>query len=415
MRARWVVLISVFVVICAGAFFAGRAAVSQEGVPAEATLTSSDATLKFNPVSVSFVSPDSGWALGTIPCKKYSSCLSLLQTTNAGRSWLAKILPHSLIKAADRNVASLSTDFSGAPGLNVRFANERDGWIYGSLPGPVPKSGNNPLTNETILWSTHDGGQLWTKQFLKKVNPQGGIFDLEASARTVYLLAWYKSDEAIVESSPVGEDNWRASNATRLYLPAGGAQPVGAIFLKGKSGWLVVGNDRGISASARLNSADSWVRWTPPCQSVGDSYTVLAVTTTRKLFAECVMGGFASPLSRAAPRGASIDSTWLYISDNAGQNFAAGPELGRSDVNFEWILASPTPSTILIARNYSPHEQMLASFDGGRHWSVVYSGDVSFVRFVSPTEGVALVQSSNDHNQLIITFDGGRHWSPISV
>jgi hypothetical protein len=126
------------------------------------------------------------------------------------------------------------------------------------------------------------------------------------------------------------------------------------------------------------------------------------------------MGGFASPLSRTAPRGATIGSTWLYFSNNAGRTFVAGPELGRNNVYFGSVLAAPKPATILITRNISPHQELVASFDGGRHWNVVYFGNVSFVHFVSSTEGVALVQPTKGSNQLIMTFDGGYHWFPIT-
>jgi photosystem II stability/assembly factor-like uncharacterized protein len=125
------------------------------------------------------------------------------------------------------------------------------------------------------------------------------------------------------------------------------------------------------------------------------------------------MGGFASPLSSAAPRGAVLGSTWLYTSDDAGRTFTSGPELGSGNVYFGSVLASPRPSTILVTRNIAPHQELLASFDAGRHWTVVYAGTVSYLHFVDATEGFALAQRSKGRTQLIMTFDGGYNWFAV--
>jgi len=125
------------------------------------------------------------------------------------------------------------------------------------------------------------------------------------------------------------------------------------------------------------------------------------------------MGGFASPLSRMAPSGATIDSTWLYASKNAGRTFTARTELARSNVYFGSVLASPTATTILLTRNIAPRQELVASFDGGQHWTTVYFANVYFARFVSTSEGVALVHPSKSPNQLIMTFDGARHWASV--
>ncbi len=226
-------------------------------------------------------------------------------------------------------------------------------------------------------------------------------------------MALNKSFSVTVESSPVGQDNWHVSDSRGLPTPAGGGSPSGAIVLAGSHGWLVEGNDRGTTGSAQLNNVGRWVPWTAPCESVGDSLAVPAASTSSHLIVECVMGGFAYPLSSTAPRGATLGSTWLYVSDNAGRTFTAGPELGRVGQYFGPVLASPEPKTILMTRNIAPHQELRASFDGGRHWSVVYFGDVLFLHFVSSTEGLALVQPSKGPNQLIMTYDGGIHWSPV--
>ncbi|MBW4079651.1 MAG: hypothetical protein HIU84_14335 [Acidobacteria bacterium] len=297
--------------------------------------------------------------------------------------------------------------------MNVRFANKADGWIYGTLPVPSKVNSQSSTTFKPAIWATHDGGLTWKIQPQPWINSQGPILDLEASSSTVYLMALDKSFNVTVESSPVGRNDWQVSDDQGLSTPAGGGSLSGAIVLSGTHGWLVEGNDRGTTGSAQLNDSGQWVPWTAPCESVGNSLTVPAAPTSSHLIVECVMGGFASPLSSAAPRGAAIGSIWLYTSDNAGQTFTAGPELARGSESIGSVLTSPKPTTVLITRTISSNQELLASFDGGHRWRVVYFGNIFFGHFVNPVEGVALVHSTKDTNQMIMTFDGGYNWFPV--
>jgi hypothetical protein len=359
---------------------------------------------------VTFVSLSTGWALGTAPCAPGGTCLALRETTDAGRSWSSRPLPASLLGAADHKVDGAPADLWGGSefGLNVRFADPRDGWIYGGLevPGSVGPA----------LWSTHDGGLSWQEQ------PTAGltwsIFDLEAAAGRVYLMAEKTGWAGVtVESSPVARDDWHAVLA--LGNNAGGAEPSGTIVLQGRSGWLVEGNDRGTAGSARLDANGQWVAWTPPCASVGNSFAAPAASSASNLVAVCVMGGFASGLSKAAPPRATLGSSWLYFSDNGGTTFAAGPELGLQGYSFGDVLASPSPGAVLLSRAYfgngDVNEQDLrASLDGGHHWSVVYRGQLFYLGFTSPAQGVGIVQSSKRTTTMIMTFDGGHQWGPVT-
>ncbi len=418
MHARKLVIIVAIVVLGAGLFLAGRASVANTPSSTTTSSTSGVVNGSFSPISVNFSSLERGWVLGTTSCHTGTTCLSLRRSTNAGRSWIVSPLPQLLLSRADRQVlgspailygTSAGDDISN---LNVHFANADDGWIYGSLAVPTKVNGQQSAIFKPVFWSTHDGGLVWKIQPQSWIYAQGPVIDLEATSSTVYLMALNKSFNVTVESSPVGEDRWHVSDSKGLSTPAGGGPLWGAIVLSGSNGWLVEGNDRGTTGSAQLNGSGRWVPWTAPCESVGDSMAVPAASTSSYLIVECVMGGFASPLSKTAPPGATLGSTWLYVSTNAGRTFTAGPELGQGRVYFGSAIASPKPTTILITRS-SPNQELLASFDGDRHWTVVYFGDVTFMHFVSSTEGVALVQSPKGPNQLIMTFDGGHKWFSI--
>jgi hypothetical protein len=131
--------------------------------------------------------------------------------------------------------------------------------------------------------------------------------------------------------------------------------------------------------------------------------------------AVCVMGGFAAPLSPAAPRGARLGSTWLYVSHDAGRTFTAAAELGALGTYFGPV-AEPVPGTILVGRSSASAGELEASFDGGRRWTTVAHGSVVYLGFTTATQGVAITQSaSGGHAALLMSYDGGHSWRTIAL
>jgi hypothetical protein len=353
----------------------------------------------FNPVSVTFVSLQTGWALGAVTCGGGYWCPALLQTRDSGSHWSRRPLPVALV-ALGRQRGGL-----GSPGqwLNVRFADPSDGWIFGGTSaGP-------------LIWSTHDGGATWRpvglSRFAGAYNP---VLDLEANGRTVYFAAVDKQNRVEVESSPVGSDSWRADPTPPLGMPAGGGQPQASFVVQGGREWLVEGNDRGVTGSAQLSQGGRWVPWTAPCAKVGNSYAVPAAADADHLVAVCQIGGFASSRSRSDPPGAALGSYWLYFSHDGGASFSAGPELPRG-IYFGGVLASPVPGAVLLLRS-GKAASLAATFDGGRHWSDVFglgADEPFYLAFTSRSQGVGLLVG-NDATEMIMTSDGGHHWSRVA-
>ena len=123
------------------------------------------------------------------------------------------------------------------------------------------------------------------------------------------------------------------------------------------------------------------------------------------------MGGFAFPISKAAPPGATIASTWLYVSEDGGDTFVAGPELSRRPLGGD-VLASPVPGVVLLAEPRG----LAQSLDGGAHWTVVYRGNLVYLGFTTPTQGVGIAVSPSgaaNTTRLIMSYDGGRHWKQV--
>lgn len=372
----------------------------------------------FDPGSVTFVSLSTGFALGTVPCRGPGECLALRETTDGGQTWSDQQLPVALLSGVNRRDNGYPVLGVGGGSLTVRFADPQDGWISGA----VPAGG----TLRSVLWSTHDGGRNWHDiASVPGLSSQAPVMDLEAARGVVYALGQMSGNGvgAALASSPVGADHWHAVPTPSLGFPAGGANPVGDLVLQGGSGWLVEGNDRGISGSARLLPDGRWAAWSPPCSLVGDSYAVPAAADASHLYALCQMGGFASALSAHAPKGAKLGSTWLYGSSDGGLSFHPVVQLGAGYPGATGAqqvqlgpVAAASPGHLFVER-YAKSAQLLGSFDGGRHWQVVYGGNVSYVGFTSPAQGVAITQpsaSAQSPSGMVMTRDGGRHWHRVS-
>lgn len=358
----------------------------------------------FYPASVTFVSLRTGWALGGTTCGQ-STCLALQKTDDGGRSWSSEALPASLVSAANRWPEG---EFMAGTALNVRFADPRDGWIYGFVRAET-KTG---VQVEAALWSTHNGGASWAPVDAPGLSsPYSSILDLEASGGRAYMLIQV-GDTVELQTSGVGRDAWAAVRGPHFGLPAGGSNLSGAIVLQGSTGWVVEGNDRGATGAARLVDG-RWLAWTPPCADVGGTLAFPAAAGPGFLAAVCVMGGFASPLSPYAPAGATVGSSWLYQSANGGATFSPVAELGGQGQTVGEVIASPSPGVVFLSRSSSSEAQLLATFDSGSQWADVYHGTFSYLGFTSPDQGVAIV-ASGSRTAMIMTYDGGHHWQKVN-
>ena len=140
-----------------------------------------------------------------------------------------------------------------------------------------------------------------------------------------------------------------------------------------------------------------------------------AASTANNLVAICVMGGFAFPLSKSAPPGAKLGSTWAYFSGNGGQSFQAGPNLGLlGGPFFGAVLGSPCRAPLSPAAPPTAPTSWWPVSMAGSNWSVVFRGNLFYLGFTSPAQGVGLVQSPSNSTSMIMTFDSGHHWSRVN-
>jgi hypothetical protein len=295
-------------------------------------------------------------------------------------------------------------------GLNVRFANVRDGWIYGTVASFDYFGGITTSRWLVLLWSTHDGGATWSKVSVPGLGSQGPIYDLEASKYEAYLLGEGPKSTAVLVASPVHSDRWSVVTTPPLQPPAGGSEIGGNVVINGHVGWLVEGNDRGVTGSLRLNRESQWTKWSPPCASVGDSYVVPVASDARHLFVVCEIGGVFAQPSPTAPQRATSGSWWLYVSNDAGLHFHAVRELHGVNGYFS-ALASPIPDVFFFQYDLGSGLKLVMSQDAGKHEHVVFLGLVSYLHFINTMNGVGIAESSSQTSEMIATHDGGRTWS----
>jgi hypothetical protein len=332
----------------------------------------------FVPASVTFVSLDTGWVLGSAPCGS-TTCVVVLKTLDAGRTW-ASINPPPTPFMNDA-----IDDYSAVS--EIRFADAMNGWAF-----------------EPGLWATHDGGAHWHQIFLPTTTTAGIIDDVETARGIVHAsLLGYGNGDTNIETSAIGTDSWRA---TSIAVTAGaGPEPFGAVVLSGDNGWMVQ-VDRTVIGGARFEG-DRWSTWQPPCESGGGGLYLAAATAT-SLAAVCTDGQWANFPQRVV----------VSFSSNAGTSF----DLARTqpDIVDSYGAASPMPGEVVIAtQGANGNIELIATDNGGATWEKVF-GTIFYtfesdLGFTSSSQGVAVLSAGGGGDgELLMTFNSGHTWAPVA-
>ena len=336
-----------------------------------ATPIASTSLLGLSPASVTFVSPDDGWVLGTGTCSS-APCAAIARTADGGRTWAKVSAPHASIVPGGGQ---------GAPGISgLRFADARNGWAFGP-----------------DLWATHDGGATWARLTIAGLPADAAIVALETARGTVHAVVLDGQDYRVA-SSPIGSDDFRLS-AVRVPVGAGPVPSV-QLVLSGVAGWLIE-NDRTVVGGARLVNG-AWVAWQPPCADVvGPAF--LAASSPTELAAACDVGLWGTSTG-----------DHLYLSHDGGSRFV---ESGAAvPLQMAAQVASASQSVIVVGGSDATGAVLVATFDGGRTWAVVaHLGAVAIadLGFTTATQGVVITASANGTASLLMTRDGGRTWRAV--
>lgn len=160
----------------------------------------------FKAASLTAVSTDTFWVLGTAPCDN-PVCTSVVQTTDGGQTFRGMPAPKAELAHGSPSKHTVH---------DLRFADTTDGYAYGGG-----------------LWTTHDGASTWARQPMP-----GTVVRLAATAGTAWALV-SKGGSFELYSSPTSRDDW-----SRVSLPVSLTGPKPGLAVDGNS-VTVVGSSNG--------------------------------------------------------------------------------------------------------------------------------------------------------------------------
>ena len=326
----------------------------------------------FAAASVTFVSTQEAFVLGTAPCS-HAPCTSIVRTLDRGASWRG--LPAPVVPLGQ-------SQGTGGPAVwGIRFADPAHGFVFG-----------------TGLWETTDGGEHWAAV----TGPGASIVSLEVIDGQVLALTVVCqpqngcAQEGVLMRRPLAGGSWyevaQVANAHTIATQA----RVAAV-LDGTN--VLVTTDGGLTYGTHAT----------PCTTQGVAYaSSVAVTGTSGLALLCSGGAAAG----------SVQKT-VYISNDLGAHWtkAGLPAMGGDPFG----IAAATPSQIVVAAA-SGASWLYYSGNSAAKWGTAYmSGDGGLgwndLGFTSATDGVVVHGPAlNDNNQdgrpgqLLLTSDGGASW-----
>ncbi|MGB9376264.1 MAG: sialidase family protein [Mycobacteriales bacterium] len=286
----------------------------------------------FRPVSVTYVSSAVGFLLGDRPCGQSVRCPAMVVTGDGGAAWQG--LPEPPAPLANRTSAAPTRD-----GISdVRFANPRDGWLFGGG-----------------LWATHDGGRHWDHSVL---TPSGGdsvVLDLATDGTTSYaVVATCGSDGScrsyrLYEGS-VGSDAWRPVAGS---LGAGTARFIGSLSVSGGRGIVIAGSSLWVRSGSQWRSVSS-----PPCGSTGGASAAAASASDARLVVFCGEGA----------AGSRYLTPWVSDDNGAGWRKVAD---GSAVTPSGRITVAAASAQIFMIASANPDlgGRLLRSSDGGRSFT----------------------------------------------
>jgi hypothetical protein len=260
----------------------------------------------------------------------------LLRTDDRGRSWTP--VPMPALTVGDEGEAQLA---------GVRFANPRDGYLFG-----------------VDLWSTHDGGAHWEP--VKALERCLRIDALEIGTGIVHVVAECANNGFTIFTGPFTHD---AFSPVPLSLPYGaGPIPEVQLVVRGTRAWLV-DLDRGLVAGAEYADG-SWRQWAAaPCRTfTGNGSPELSVDLTGSRVA-VACSQFAGP----------PDATYETSTDGGATFHASGPPpddgsnaltaLGDNPYDIEYTTAAQGFAFVGVPPHGS--RAMYLTTDAGRTWRMI--------------------------------------------
>jgi photosystem II stability/assembly factor-like uncharacterized protein len=335
----------------------------------------------FQVLSMSFVSDQQGWALGSVACGT-SRCGALVGTTDGGHRWIPLTAPTRAVPDQYQQCPA-GTTCAG----QIRFATPLIGYAYDS----------------SVLITT-DGGRTW--------RPAGGsASSLEAADGSVVRVAdpsGCSGAPGQVQVAAAGGTAWRPLPAPRVAL-----QCPGVLYRQGERLVLIAyGNAAGgVAPTAILaRSADGGRGWTataPDSCGGGDGYaTGVALAPPDVLVLLCQH-------QRPSANG-TYNPGWIRVSADGGAQYGPDEVTSlRPGSAPDYQIAAASAGRILVVvgtdQGGTPGTTFLLTSNGGRSWS-----PTGFLRPGAPVVLVGfedpLTARVAEGNTVWTTRDGGRTW-----
>ncbi|HEX4088742.1 MAG TPA: hypothetical protein VHZ33_08485 [Trebonia sp.] len=332
----------------------------------------------FAATSVTFVSPDEAFVLGTAPCAK-APCTSILRTLDRGASWRGLPAPVAPLAAGAGSAPA------GAAVWGIRFANPSDGFVFGNG-----------------LWETTDGGERWASV----ASPGATIESLAVIDGQVLAVAGTCSPNfgcaqtGTLMRRPLAGGAW---TVVATVTGQGGIATLARVAAVVDGSRVVVTGDGGISAVTRAT----------PCHAEGINVpSSLAVTGPDGLALLCAGEGAAGSVGKT-----------VYVSDDLGARWTEAGSPARGGDPEELSAASGSQ---LVTAAASGASMLYYSADGGARWTTAYyagDGGLGFndLGFTTATNGVVVYGPvASDSNaegrpgRLLLTSNGGASWQAVS-
>jgi hypothetical protein len=335
----------------------------------------------FAATSVTFVSPDEAFVLGTAPCAQ-APCTSIVRTLDRGASWIG--LPAPVVPVGEPAISSAPVVWG------IRFATPEIGFVFGDG-----------------LWQTTDGGEHWTRD---PAAPHGSILSLAIVQGQVLVLtarctAGGCEKTGLLSRRPLGGGPWAA-----VIRPTIGnlIDPDDLIDTQAGVAAVVVGNDVLVTPDGGL----TYTLHRVPCAPLSGLPSVAVTSATGGLVALCTDQGYT---------GHTIKQIFVSDDDGASWTQAGAPS---PDGDGGTLAASPAGNVAIATA--SAASWLFYSADGGMTWRIVneqLDGGAGWadLGFTTDTDGVVVRGPAvNDGNtqqrpgQLFLTSDGGAAWYQVT-
>ncbi|MGO9558817.1 MAG: WD40/YVTN/BNR-like repeat-containing protein [Acidimicrobiales bacterium] len=375
-------LLGVVVSVAATTGTAAAGSHSQSRDAIQGARTAAPVPKGFKANSITWLSSEQGYVLGTVPCGTTKVCTEVIGTTDGAKTWSEV----GAIKAPIANTAL------GGEGISeIRFATANDGWAFGP-----------------DLYRTTDGGRTWVPETIPGKGAQ--VLDLAANTTEAYAVvsdcAHYCSKQfSFWRTTSLAKDSWAQIH---LNLPGALSADVAVwgktVYLLDEYGQIRPHEDKlfastdGLHFSARPAPCDTsplpieLIQVVPssatdvtllcdgdPATSQADKYAYRSTDTGKTDTSAGTMGlpGIQAQLAVSSSGNIAVsaqsDGSFIFINDNHKTSWTQ--VVGDSDggVGFNDVVYVTDSEAWVV---YAPDERSLSqgqlweTTDGGRHWNV---------------------------------------------